>query len=238
MTPMSDLPSGRIKAVLFDAVGTLFDVRGSVGELYREIAADFGSEADAQSIQEAFVEYCNKVGTPVDKASWKLLVRGIFDRVGPVEDFERFFEALYEAFRTDTGWRPYPETTQVLEALRVAKLKLGIVSNFDRRLHDVLHALELNSFFSTVTIPSSCGYPKPDRRIFEHAIHLLKVPAAETLFVGDHVVQDFEAAQAAGLTAVLIKRSEGDTDQRPGLISNLLEILPLLDISTSSTSRR
>jgi putative hydrolase of the HAD superfamily len=230
---MSQLSSRHIDSVLFDAVGTLFETRGSVGELYHEIAVDFGSRADAPSIQKSFIEYWETVGQPTDKNSWNLLVRWVFDQVGPVEDFDRFFETLYEAFGTDSEWRCFPETKEVLEAIRMKGVRLGIVSNFDQRLTDVLRALEIDSFFSSITIPASCGYPKPDRRIFEHAIQLTNIPATNTLFVGDHLVQDLQAARHAGIHSVLIDRSATLSD-RPETISSLLEIIPILDISTCS----
>ena len=237
MTPKTHLTTRPIRAVLFDAVGTLFEVRGTVGERYRDIAVDFGCKADATSIQKSFIEYWEKVGQPTDKQSWELLVRWVFEQVGPVEDFGRFFETLYEAFRTDSAWECCPETRAVLRALQAEEFPLGIVSNFDQRLQDVLGALDIDSFFSSITIPASCGYQKPDRRIFEHALRRLGVPAGETLIVGDHVIQDFQAAREAGLRAVLIRRSGERTDDT-GTISNLLEILPMLDVSTRSTTTK
>lgn len=35
-----------IKAIFFDAGGTLFEVRGSVGEIYADIASSFGVRLD------------------------------------------------------------------------------------------------------------------------------------------------------------------------------------------------
>lgn len=85
----------RPKVIFFDAVGTLFGVKGSVGQIYRAIAADFG----------------------VEVAPWEL----------------------------------YDDTLTTLAALRSAQIPLGVLSNFDSRLHRVLPALGLADYFQSVS---------------------------------------------------------------------------------------
>ena len=231
---MKDCDATGIKAVLFDAAGTL-DTRGTVGELYREVAGGYGSDATAEAIQGSFLRHWRDSGGPRDKESWKSMVRSIFDEVGPVSGFPTFFEELYELFRTLGGWRCFPETAEVLGSLKAGGYRLGIVSNCDARLTDVLEALRLESLVDSATIPSSCGYAKPDSRIFDAATRSLDVGPAEALFVGDDFIEDVAAAGRAGLSAIWIRRHAGTRPTDVRSISDLREILSILNISTGST---
>lgn len=225
---------GNINAVLFDAVGTLFDTRLPIGEIYEAVAKGYGSVATAESIGEAFLDQWSLIEPPRDKDSWKAMVLSIFKDVGMVDKFDNFFEELYEVFQTSGGWHCFPETKEVLQSLQVAGYRLGVVSNFDDRITQVLRALKLESFFDSVTTPYSCGYAKPDPRIFEAALNSLQIDAGDALFVGDQVVEDVHAAEHAGLNALLILRVRQRVPSDINTVSNLSEVLVTLNISTSS----
>ena len=92
-----------------------------------------------------------------------------------IEDFDHFFDEVYDLFRDSRGWMLFPETREVLEELRHNQLKLGVISNFDSRLYSVLGDLHIRSFFDTVTICSETGSAKPQPEIFQAAIHSLGV---------------------------------------------------------------
>ena len=221
-----------IEAVLFDAVGTLFRTRGSVGEIYAEVAERHGCRADASSLDYAFQQLTQSGGVPVEVSEWKTLVRRIFEDAEPIADFDVFFTDVYDTFRTDAGWRLYPETIAVLQTLRDADYRLGLVSNFDRRLPDVLRKLGLDRFFDAVATPGTCGWAKPDPRIFEEAAAGLGTVPGETLFVGDDPQLDVEAARSAGFQAILIDRDSSTSS--PGVVQDLRDILSTLNISTGS----
>src|SRR5262245_26807156 len=140
----------KFRAVLFDAAETLFTTRGSVGEIYASIARRYGSQADARDIQTAFVRHFRGAG-PVsvqdEKHWWKEIVFRVFSDVGMVDNFDDFFEHLYNNFRDSQGWMLFPETMDVLKELKKLGLKLGIISNFDTRLYSVLDALGIRHLF-------------------------------------------------------------------------------------------
>jgi putative hydrolase of the HAD superfamily len=50
------------------------------------------------------------------------------------------------------------------------------------------------------------GVAKPDRRLFEAALELAGVSAAEALHVGDSYEEDVVGARAAGIEPVLLRR--------------------------------
>src|SRR5262245_39459505 len=45
----------KIQVVFFDASGTLFDVRGSVGEVYSRVARGYGLVVDPTILQQSFL---------------------------------------------------------------------------------------------------------------------------------------------------------------------------------------
>ena len=219
----------KFRAVLFDAAETLFTTRGSVGEIYGRVARNYGSTASPEVIQEAFLRHFKGAG-PLSiedqKRWWKDVVQRVFNDVGMVQNFDRFFDEVYEKFRDAQGWVLFPETLEVLEELKSRHFKLGVISNFDSRIYSVMDSLGIRSFFDAITLSSETGYCKPDHEIFDAAVAAIGLPASEILFVGDSLEDDVEAGLRAGLRAVLIDRT-GRHSARHHLeqIASLKEIL-------------
>jgi len=220
----------RFRAVLFDAAETLFTTRASVGEIYAGIARQYGSQADPKLIQAAFVRHFRGAGplsVQDQKRWWKDVVYRVFTEVGMVENFDEFFERVYDKFRDSQGWMLFPETVDVLKELKTLGLKLGIISNFDTRIYSVLDSLGIRHFFDAVTISSEAGYSKPAAEIFEVAARALGVPASAILLVGDSPHDDVEAAIRSGMSGLLLDRT-GRYDGKSHLqrISLLKEVIP------------
>ncbi len=238
-----------IKAIFFDAVGTLFDVKGSVGEVYVTYAKKYGfpdTDDMAKSLNQAFKETFKTMPAPIfsverpeklkqcERLWWFDVVHAVFYRVGMFEGFDDFFDEVFEAFGHSTHWQLFPETREVLTHLKERGYELGIISNFDTRFFQIVRALELDQFFDSVTISSLAGAAKPASKIYSYALDQHVLVPGEALHVGDQRIEDFEGAQQAGLHAVLI--------DRPGTIvfdnqtfSSLVPLLelPLLQLSSS-----
>ncbi len=219
-----------IRAVLFDAVGTLFHSRGTIGEIYGNVAADYGFHSDPDAIDQEFLHLVKARGIPIDRAGWKSLVGSVFANLGPFPRFDDFFEEIYEVFRTEQGWHCYRETVPVLETLKQSQYRMGVVSNFDSRLNGVLDDLRIRPYFEAVVTPDSSGYAKPDTRIFLSATDRLGVAPAEALFVGDDMRQDVQGAARAGLESILVDRQMPDTPRDGKSIRTLEEIFGILGV--------
>ena len=205
--------------IFFDAVGTLFRVRGSVGHIYSQIAADYGVTTQPEAVDRhfysvfksappaAFPEAGDRL-PQLERDWWHSVVRQTFERVGVLDkfrDFPRYFRDVFDSFETDTVWELYPETLPVLEALS-QQTKLAMISNFDSRLYKVLHALGLDGMFSSVTISTAVGAAKPSSAVFDAALKREGVSPANALHVGDHQRQDYQGARRAGLQALWLHR--------------------------------
>jgi putative hydrolase of the HAD superfamily len=215
--------------VLFDAAETLFTTRGTVGEIYGEVARNYGNTASPAEIQAAFMRQFRHSGpltSDNEKLWWKDVVYRVFTDVGMVSDFDRYFDDVYEQFRDSRGWKLFPETLDVLKELQRLQYKLGIISNFDSRIYSVLQSLNISSYFDSITISSQTGFAKPHPEIFKAAIRAAGVPANRILFVGDNLTDDVQAGAAAGMHTVLIDRNGRHSGSKSAKsIQNLTDLL-------------
>ncbi len=206
-----------IRAVLFDATGTLIEPREPVGETYSRLGREHGVSLPAWRLDDAFGRVLRRAPPRVfpdaapgeiaerERAWWWKRVRDTFraaDSTVAFPDFETFFAVAFEHYATARAWRLRPDAARALRALRAAGLLVGLVSNFDQRLPKILKALEIDDLFDSVTLPADCRTEKPDPRIFAAALASLGVAAEQALYVGDDPQRDLAAARSAGLRAL------------------------------------
>jgi putative hydrolase of the HAD superfamily len=206
-----------IRAILFDAAGTLFFLTKTVGDHYAYVSREVGLNLDARQLEHAFHEAWQQMPRrPAidgprendDKGWWRELVDRVLDQVAPSLselDRDNFFEIAYEHFAEAGVWQLYPEVPEVLEQL-CPRFQLAVVSNFDGRLRLILQHLGISNYFSYIFISSELGADKPDPEIFRRATKVLRLDANEVLHVGDDPERDWKAAAAAGLSVFRLDR--------------------------------
>ena len=118
-----------IRAILFDAAGTLFFLTKTVGDHYALVGREIGLRLDAKKLEEAFhTAWKTMPSRPAidgprendDKGWWRELVRRVLDQVAPSLselDRDNFFEVAYEHFAEAGVWELYPEVPGVLRAI-------------------------------------------------------------------------------------------------------------------------
>ena len=206
-----------IKAVFFDAVGTLFRLTKTVGDHYAYVGREVGLDLDAEILERAFHTAWKKmpqrsaVDGPRekdDKGWWRELVDRVLDQVVPSLgelDRDNFFEIAYEHFAEAGVWELYPEVPGVLEKLQ-PWFQLAVVSNFDGRLRFILEHLGISKYFAHVFVSSELGSDKPYPEIYRRALRLMNLKPSEVLHVGDDPERDWDAATAAGLSIFRLDR--------------------------------
>ncbi|HEX7528076.1 MAG TPA: HAD-IA family hydrolase [Thermoanaerobaculia bacterium] len=207
-----------IRAVFFDAGQTLLEADPPVEEVYREAFATHGVEANLEAVHRAVDETWREVGARRERGEerwgglegeagfWRRFVGEVFGRAGGEGLPEPLLRGLVAHFREERHWKVYPETREVLSALRGAGMTLLVVSNWDSTLPRLLERLELLPFFDGVVVSAVVGASKPSRAIFDEAVRRAGVPHAEALHVGDSLTDDYLGARAAGLHALLVDR--------------------------------
>ena len=218
-----------IKAIFFDAVGTLFHLTKTVGDHYALVGREVGLDFNAQKLDSAFISAWNKmprreaIAGPRDdddKEWWRELVELIFADVAPAVnelDRDNFFEIAYEHFAEAGVWQLYPDVMEVLETLR-PRFRLAVVSNFDGRLRMILEQLGISKFFSHVFDSSEIGADKPDPAIFRRAVGFMNLNANEVLHIGDDPERDWRAGEQAGLSVLRLDRQKNSL---PELVQDL-----------------
>jgi putative hydrolase of the HAD superfamily len=223
------------RAVLFDAAGTLIELREPVGETYARIAREHGVAVAPSELEAAFRITFKKVPAmvfpgvpieevlPLEKTWWSKVVIKTFLAADPAvrfSDFDAFFEHLFDAMSRPEAWREIAGARSLLLKLRSLRWATAIVSNFDRRLPGLLRGLGLAELLDAVVLCSDVGAAKPDAAIFRHALERLGVPASRAVVVGNDEVQDIEGARAAGLRAIDVRslaKLDGLLDQLAAL---------------------
>ncbi|MBD2775499.1 HAD-IA family hydrolase [Iningainema tapete] len=210
------------KVIFLDAVGTLFGVKGSVGEVYSQIAREFGVEVSAETLNQTFIQSFKATTPPIFPNAephdvpqlefewWLRVVKTTFEQAGTIKlfsDFSSFFSEVYIHFGTAEPWFVYPDVLPSLTKWRSMGIELGVVSNFDSRIYSVLQALELRDYFESITICTQVGTAKPDPQIFAIALEKHDCAPEAAWHIGDSITEDYHAAKAAGLRAIWVNRN-------------------------------
>ena len=206
-----------IKAIFFDAAGTLFYLTKTVGDHYALVGNEIGLKLDAKKLDQAFHAAWKQMPQRAaidgprendDKGWWRELVDLVLDQVAPsLSEFDRdnFFEVAYEHFAEAGVWELYPEVPGVLQQLQ-PRFQLAVISNFDGRLRLILEHLGISKFFTHIFVSSEIGADKPDPEIYRRALKFIDLKSNEVLHVGDEPERDWEAASAAGLRVFQLDR--------------------------------
>jgi len=206
-----------LRGVLFDAAGTLIELRESVGVTYSRVAREFNVEIPAERIADAFGRSFASAPsmafpgeTPerineLERRWWHSIVGQTIQTADArvrFDDFEGFFQTLYATYATAERWRARPGSREALRSLRARGLATGVVSNFDHRLTHILEQLDFSRLLDSVITPARAGVLKPDAHIFRIALEELGLAAEEVAFVGDDALRDLAGARDVGMLPV------------------------------------
>ena len=159
-----------IQAVTFDVTHTLIHAP-HLGEIYAEVLrrhrVDVDPPAARRLVGEVWQELACSADPGLDRFAahpegergwWRRFLERMCEHLeAPVPS--RFAAAeLFHRFGTAAAWEVYPETVKVLTELRRQGLRLGVVSNWDHRLPDLLGKLRLARYFGSIaySVPPGC----------------------------------------------------------------------------------
>jgi putative hydrolase of the HAD superfamily len=200
-----------LECVLFDAVDTLLAPAPSFQGRFVAVAAEHGVPLEEAAVDAAVAAAAREAAWPEDwtdpatqRAFWLGFYREVLGSLGHSQ--EELAEALFQAFSDPAGYRLFDDVRPALDELAGRGMTLGLVSNFEPWLDEVLALQGIADRFAAVAISGTLGVAKPDPRIFKAALDEAGADPAATVHVGDQPVNDVAGALAAGITPVLIDR--------------------------------
>jgi putative hydrolase of the HAD superfamily len=135
---------------------------------------------------------------------------------------------MYDTFSDPATYKLFPGVRQTLDILAGRGLVLGVVSNFEPWLLDILDLEGVRDRFATIAVSGVLGVAKPDPAIFAAALAEAGVEAADTIHVGDSPAADVDGARAAGITPVWLATPGRSAPPATPSITSLTELPALL----------
>lgn len=218
-----------IKACVFDAYGTLFDIHapaaaiaGELGEKARSLS-DMWRQKQLQYtwLRSLMGEYADFEQVTGDGLDYALAAHGVDDA-----DIRARLMEMY--MRLDA----YPDAVSTLEALKGAGYATAILSNGSpKMLSAAAGSSGLAPLLDAVLSVDEVGVYKPDRRIYQLAVDRMKAAPEEICFVSANA-WDCAGGANFGFRNVHINRFGQPPERLPGeprvIMTSLSELLPLL----------
>jgi putative hydrolase of the HAD superfamily len=200
-----------LECVLFDAVDTLLAPAPSFQGRFVAVAAEHGVPLEEAAVDAAIAAAAREAAWPedwTDPATQRTFWLGFYGKV--LGSFghtgTELAEALFQAFSDPAAYRLFDDVRPALDELARRGIILGLVSNFEPWLDEVLALQGIDGRFAAVAVSGKLGVAKPDPRIFKAALDQAGADPGATVHVGDQLVNDVAGAAAAGITPVLIDR--------------------------------
>ena len=220
------------KAVLIDIDNTLFHFDESSYKALKKAFSAYGVDFTRVMFQEY---------EAINDRYWKLFEQGkiarerlfyerfnvYFSRIGLKADGKEF-DRLYRAHLSE-GYDLMPHAVELLQALH-GKYKVFVVTNGDAMTQDArIRGAGLGKYFDGVFVSERVGWQKPDKAFFDAVFAAIgEEYRACSLLVGDSLSSDMQGGRNAGIPTCFYGSRERADDRCDYVVSDLLEILPIL----------
>ncbi len=218
-----------VRAVVFDAVGTLIYPHPAAPLVYHQVGSRYGSKLSPTDIQTrlrwAWRQAADdrRTDETVERARWRRIVAEVFVDVA---DSGSLFAELWDHFAQPKHWSVYDDVQDAWQELETRHLVIAIGSNFDDRLREIASRLTPLHRAQPLLISSQLGFAKPALEFFRAAERRLGLAPHELLMVGDDPTNDYLGASQAGWHSLHLRRDQLATG--PAEIMSLREIVERL----------
>ena len=197
-----------IKAIIFDAYGTLFDVNSA-------------AEKCKDKIGDKWEPFANFWRTTQLEYTWLRSLMGRHkDFWGITEDS---LDKSMKAFNIDSSMKnellnlykilsPYKEVSQTLKALKEKKFKLAILSNgTPSLLNELVKSNNLNNLFDDIFSIEEVRVYKPDSKVYDIPVKKYKIKKDEIAFLSANT-WDVSGGGNYGYQAIWVNRNNNIFD--------------------------
>ena len=217
-----------IKAIVFDAYGTLFDVNSA-------------AEKCKYKIGDKWEGFANFWRTTQLEYTW---LRSLMKRH---KDFwqvtEDSLDKSMKAFKIDSSMKsellslykvlsPYPEVKEVLKKLKEKEYRLAILSNgTPTLLNELVKSNNLENIFDNLFSIEEVGIYKPDSKVYDMPIKKYQIKAEEIAFLSSNT-WDVSGGGNYGYNAIWVNRNKNifdNLDYKPkNEVSDLTQLVDIV----------
>ncbi len=221
-----------IRAVLFDAGGTLIHVDGpriceAAGVRWDEVAFPAAESAAVEAVRALVLRKPDSKDAERVPLYFDILLAGLGVPPGPPRR-EAAGRVAAEHGRANLWSRRADGAAETLATLRGRGYRVACISNADGRVRGLLEAAGLLPHLEFVVDSAEVGVEKPDPRIFQAATERLGLDSSVCAYVGDIYEIDVVGSAGVGMTPILIgKGSAAGPVERVPHLRALLDLFPV-----------
>jgi len=217
-----------IKACVFDAYGTLFDVNSAASKCKEKLGNRWENFANAWRTTQLEYTWLRSMMKKHENF-WKIT--------------EDSLDHTMETFKIKKGMRnellnlykelsPYPEVKECLESLKNKKIKIAILSNgTPDLLRGLVESNNIQNYFDDIMSIESVGVYKPDSRVYEMPIKKYDCEPKNICFMSSNT-WDVSGGGVFGYNSIWVNRSNKVFDKlsyKPKFVINdLNELLTII----------
>jgi len=164
-----------------------------------------------------------------DHSFWLMFYSQLLAELNVADD--AVCQLLVGSIRDSANWDQIrPGTKERLQQI-ASRYKIGVISNADGRIADVLRRCGIEDCFLSITDSGLVGHEKPHPEIFRKALASLGAKPEESMYVGDVYSVDYVGATGAGMNAVLMDIPRAYASKGVPRVESLAELEEWLRIS-------
>lgn len=200
-----------IQALFFDIGDTLVFDDPPLQKRLAQAACAMGSPLDERRLPTAFrAGEAYAVGRYMEGIPWDAPdsiregVARIWQAMDRPPPDDAGWQALGETFRAIPFARyVHPQALNMLQELKERGFKVGVISDWETTLPDLLAELGITPFLDALAVSAIVGVTKPAARMFEEALRQANAGPESSLHIGDWYELDAAGAKAVGMEALL-----------------------------------
>ncbi len=230
----------RVRAVFFDAGETLVHPAPSFSDLFSVVLAGAGHDRTPDDVVRASSVVVGRFSEAArDRELWttapersRRFWADVYARMLTaleVPSDTGLHAKLHDAFTDLANYELFDDVRPAVERLTQSGLILGVVSNFEPWLEDLLGVLGVRDALPVRVISGLEGVEKPDPRIYELALERAGVAPEEAAFVGDNPEFDVDPPASLGMFPVLVDRRGRYPSHAGARVASLTEVPGLLE---------
>ncbi len=211
-----------IRTVLFDLDGTLLNRDESVKRFINNQYERFNNcltDIPKEMYTARFIELDDRGNVWKDKVYKQIVDEFSISGLG----WEDLLEDYVSEFKHHCV--PFSNLLSTLRDLKRKNLTMGVITNGKGQFQmDNIKALGIERYLDTILISDWEGIKKPNAEIFNRALIQLNVAPNESVFVGDHPINDVLACKEVGMKSIWKKDRQWDSVDADYTIDDLSEI--------------